>query len=114
MSATGMPEGQYTLGGFAVEVANGRATSKDEPGVLAGSVLTLDRALKNFVAYTGASLEEALPLLTQNPAAMSGFGEVAGSIKVGGAADLVAVGGDGALVASIVNGQVQETLSASR
>jgi N-acetylglucosamine-6-phosphate deacetylase len=114
MSATGMPDGDYTLGGFAVEVAHGRATAKGSPGVLAGSVLTLDRALKNFVSYTGASVAEALPLLTRNPAAMSGFGDQAGAIRIGGAADLVAVGEDGALLASIVGGQIQRAASASK
>jgi N-acetylglucosamine-6-phosphate deacetylase len=106
MSAAGMPDGEYTLGGFAVQVAEGRATAKDSPGVLAGSVLTLDRALKNFVAYTDASVENALPLVTQNPAAMTGFGESAGTLRIGGAADLVALDGNGALVASIIGGAV--------
>src|SRR5271167_3795429 len=55
MTAAGMPDGEYQLGGFAVQVANGRATAA---GVLAGSVLTLDRALTNFVEFTGASLEQ--------------------------------------------------------
>ena len=64
MSATGMPEGQYQLGPLTVQVANGRATAN---GVLAGSVLTLDRALENFLAYTSATLPQALPLLTTNP-----------------------------------------------
>ncbi len=57
MSATGMPDGEYQLGGFAVQVANGRAMAR---GVLAGSVLTLDRALSNFLEFTGAPLEKAL------------------------------------------------------
>jgi N-acetylglucosamine-6-phosphate deacetylase len=47
MSAAGMPDGEYQLGGLAVQVANGRAMAR---GVLAGSVLTLDRALTNFIA----------------------------------------------------------------
>ncbi len=51
MSAAGMPDGDYTLGGFAVQVKEGRAMAR---GVLAGSVLTLDHALANFVAFTGA------------------------------------------------------------
>ena len=114
MSATGMPDGEYTLGGFAVTVANGRATAKDSPGVLAGSVLTLDRALTNFIAYTGVSVAEALPLLTHNPAAMSGLAESAGAIRVGSAADFVAVGDDGGLVASIIGGQVQSASSAAK
>jgi N-acetylglucosamine-6-phosphate deacetylase len=103
MSAAGMPDGEYHLGGFAVQVANGRAMAN---GVLAGSVLTLDRALKNFVAFTGAPLEQALRLLTANPAAMTGLGDLAGSVGVGQSANLVAVDGAGKLVGSIQNGRV--------
>jgi N-acetylglucosamine-6-phosphate deacetylase len=102
MSATGMPEGQYMLGGLAVQVANGRATAN---GVLAGSVLTLDRGLANFIEFTGAPLDLALRLVTANPAAMTGLGGQAGSLAVGQAANLVAVDGVGRLVASIQNGQ---------
>ncbi len=100
MSATGMPDGEYRLGGFAVQVANGRATAK---GVLAGSVLTLDHALENFMEFTGSPLEQALRLLTVNPAAMTGLGDHAGSVAVGMPASLVAVDGTGKLVGSIVN-----------
>jgi N-acetylglucosamine-6-phosphate deacetylase len=114
MSAAGMPDGEYTLGGFPVQVAEGRATSKDSPGVLAGSVLTLDRALKNFVAYTGASVKDALPLVTQNPALMTGFAEKAGTTRAGGAADFVALGEDGALIASLIGGQLQSPVSTER
>jgi N-acetylglucosamine-6-phosphate deacetylase len=103
MSAAGMPDGEYTLGGFAVQVADGRAMAR---GVLAGSVLTLDRALKNFVEFTGAPIEQALRLLTANPAAMTGLADGAGSLAVGGPADLVAVDGAGRLVGSIVGGRL--------
>ena len=102
MSATGMPDGEYTLGGFQVHVADGRAMAR---GVLAGSVLTLDRALKNFVEFTGAPIEQALRLLTTNPAAMTGLGNGAGQMVVGGPADLVAVNDEGRLVASIHGGR---------
>jgi N-acetylglucosamine-6-phosphate deacetylase len=100
MSATGMPDGEYQLGGFAVQVANGRATAN---GVLAGSVLTLDRALSNFMEFTGAPLEQALRLATVNPATMTGLGDQAGSVTVGMPANLTAVDGMGKLVGSIVN-----------
>ena len=103
MSAAGMPDGEYQLGGFAVQVANGRAMAR---GVLAGSVLTLDRALENFERFTGAPLEEALRLLTVNPAAMTGFSHRAGTLGVGSEANLVAVDKQGKLVASIRNGEV--------
>ncbi|MGP8173057.1 MAG: N-acetylglucosamine-6-phosphate deacetylase [Terracidiphilus sp.] len=102
MSATGMPDGTYQLGGFAVEVAQGRAMAR---GVLAGSVLTLDRALANFIEFTGAPLEQALCLVTANPAAMTGLADHAGALAVGQPANLVAVDASGKLVASVVNGQ---------
>ena len=73
-------------------------------GVLAGSVLTLDRALKNFIAFTGARLEEGLRLLTVNPATMTGQGDQAGSLAVGRAASLVVLDGKGKLQASIIDG----------
>jgi N-acetylglucosamine-6-phosphate deacetylase len=102
MSATGMPDGTYMLGGFAVQVADGRATLD---GVLAGSVLTLDRALTNFVAFTGAPLDQALRLLTVNPAAMTGLDAQTGSLTVGAVANLVVLDEAGSLAASIVNGR---------
>jgi N-acetylglucosamine-6-phosphate deacetylase len=102
MSAAGMPDGEYQLGGFAVEVAHGRAMAR---GVLAGSVLTLDRALANFMEFTGAPLEHALRLLSVNPASMTGVGDQAGSLAVGQAASFVAVDSTGKLVGSVVNGK---------
>jgi N-acetylglucosamine-6-phosphate deacetylase len=102
ISATGMPDGAYRLGDFAVQVANGRAMAN---GVLAGSVLTLDRALTNFMEFTGAPLEQALRLLTVNPAAMTGLGDQAGLLAVGAAANLVALDEAGKLVGSVVHGQ---------
>jgi N-acetylglucosamine-6-phosphate deacetylase len=109
MSAAGMPDGEYQLGNFNVQVANGRAMAR---GVLAGSVLTLDRALENFVKFTGVTVEEALRLLTVNPAAMTGFCAEAGTIAVGRKANLVAVDATGKLVASIHNGELVGALAA--
>jgi N-acetylglucosamine-6-phosphate deacetylase len=103
MSAAGMPDGEYRLGGLNVQVADGRATIKD---VLAGSVLTLDRALVNFLAYTGATLKQGLRLVSGNPAKLTGFGAEAGTLAAGGAANLVAVGPDGTLAASFLNGRL--------
>ena len=103
MAAAGMPDGEYQLGGFAVQVKEGRATAR---GVLAGSVLTLDRALANFVKFTGASIEQALRLLSSNPAAMTGLAHRAGSLASGKSANLVAIDASGKLVGSIVGGQL--------
>jgi N-acetylglucosamine-6-phosphate deacetylase len=102
MSAAGMPDGEYQLGEFAVQVANGRAIAR---GVLAGSVLTLDRALANFVEFTGARLEEALRLLTANPAVMTGLTDRCGWLAVGEPANLVALDAGGRLVSSMRYGE---------
>lgn len=101
MSAAGMPDGEYHLGGFAVQVADGRAMAR---GVLAGSVLTLDRALENLVGLASARVDEALRAVTANPATMIGAEGAAGRLAVDGPADLVAVNAAGRLVASIVGG----------
>jgi len=106
MSATGMPDGEYQLGGFPVQVANGKAMAR---GVLAGSVLTLDRALRNFMEFTGAPLDQALRLLTANPAAMTGLATEVGSIAVGQMANLVAVDRKGKLIASMLGGRLADT-----
>jgi N-acetylglucosamine-6-phosphate deacetylase len=69
MGAAGMPDGIYTLGTFPVTVTDGRAISN---GHLAGSVLTMDRAVANLQEFTGASLETAVRLASTNPAKMLG------------------------------------------
>jgi N-acetylglucosamine-6-phosphate deacetylase len=102
MAAAGMPEGEYQLGGFPVQVKEGRAMAR---GVLAGSVLTLDLALSNFVQFTGAGVEHGLRMLSRNPAAMTGLDHRAGSVVPGRAANLVAVDAQGKLIASILAGQ---------
>ena len=70
MAATGMPDGTYRLGDLVVEVKNGVCLSG---GVLAGSVLTMDRAVSNLREITGASLATATRLASRNPAAMLGL-----------------------------------------
>jgi N-acetylglucosamine-6-phosphate deacetylase len=102
ISAVGMPDGEYRLGSFEVQVANGRAIANS---VLAGSLLTLDHALANFLEFTGAPLEQALRLLTVNPVAMTGLGDQVGSLAVGEAVNLVALDEAGKLIGSVVNGQ---------
>jgi N-acetylglucosamine-6-phosphate deacetylase len=59
MAATGMPDGRVQAWRPEVDVANGRCTSAGSPGVLAGSVLTMDQAVRNFSVFTGASLASA-------------------------------------------------------
>jgi N-acetylglucosamine-6-phosphate deacetylase len=70
MSATGMPDGTYSLGDFTVEVKNGVCLLGD---TLAGSVLTMDQAVRNVQRFTGSSLEIAVRLASRNPARMMGM-----------------------------------------
>jgi N-acetylglucosamine-6-phosphate deacetylase len=70
ISATGMPDGNYMLGDFPVEVKDGVCLSE---GALAGSVLTMNKAVENLQQFTGAPLGTAVQLASQNPARMLGL-----------------------------------------
>ena len=59
------------------------------PGALAGSGLTLDKAMRNAMKLLPVSLPEAVRMASTNPARIAGFGERKGQIKVGFDADLV-------------------------
>src|SRR5713226_929310 len=86
LSATGMPDGKYTFGSFEVTVTGGVCRNAD--GVLAGSTLTLDRALRNIVAL-GVPLPDAVRMLTLNPATLLGIEFKKGSLRVGADADIL-------------------------
>jgi len=86
ISATGMPDGKYQLGMFEVKVSGGVARNAE--GKLAGSTLTLDRAVRNMVAL-GVPLSSALRMVTANPARQIGLGTRKGVLAPGADADLV-------------------------
>lgn len=86
--AAGLPDGAYKLGVNDVVVVDGDARLKSN-GVRAGSTLTTIQALKNLLKFTGRSLEDLLPLLTENPARLIGVFDRKGSIGEGKDADLV-------------------------
>jgi N-acetylglucosamine-6-phosphate deacetylase len=85
-AATGMPDGKYRLGNFDVQVTGG--VVRNSEGKLAGSALTLDRALRNIVAV-GVPLDEAVRMLTLYPAKLLGVESRKGIIAAGADADLV-------------------------
>jgi N-acetylglucosamine-6-phosphate deacetylase len=88
IAATGMPDGNYRLGNFEVAVKDGVA--RNEEGKLAGSTLTLDRALRNVVAL-GVPLRDAVRMATVLPARRLGLAGKKGILAVGADADLVAL-----------------------
>jgi N-acetylglucosamine-6-phosphate deacetylase len=73
LPATGMPHGVYKVGGTTVHVKDGRCTT--DTGVLAGSVLTLDEAVRKLQEFTGADLATAVRLASRNPARMLGLAD---------------------------------------
>ncbi len=85
MMAAGLEEGIYGLGGQEVVVANGEARLGD--GTLAGSILTLDEALRRMLRLTGEPLDKLVPMVTQIPARMLGLCDM-GAIGPGMCADL--------------------------
>jgi N-acetylglucosamine-6-phosphate deacetylase len=108
ISATGMPEGNYMLGAFEVTVADGRCllTADLANGIetLAGSVLTMDRAVANLLQFTGASLATAVHLASRNPARMLGLDHLT-EIAVGRPASFNVFSVDGKLEHAILHGR---------
>lgn len=86
ISATGMPDGKYTLGKFEVTVSGG--VCRNAEGKLAGSTLTLDRALRNIIAL-GTPLADAVRMVTLNPASLLGIEYKKGALRTGADADIV-------------------------
>jgi len=86
ISATGMPDGKYMLGGLEVTVSGG--VCRNSEGKLAGSTLTLDRALRNIVKL-GIPLADAVGMLTLNPATLLGIEFKKGALRTGADADIV-------------------------
>ena len=88
MRATGMPDGQYTLGGLDVKVRGNRATLVSD-GALAGSVTNLADCMRTAITKMGIPLETAIACATKNPAISLGIYDERGSISVGKKADIL-------------------------
>ena len=102
ISATGMPEGRYQLGPIQVEVKDGRCMSN---GNLAGSVLTMDRAVRNVTQFAGWSLKDAVRAATLNPARTVGLAQNHGVLACGAKANFNVLGASGDVLKTIVCGR---------
>ena len=85
--AAGLPDGEYMLDERSVHIQNGAVRLPD--GTLAGSVLTMERALQNLCSATGRSLEEMWVTSSLNAARAIGVSSHKGSLEIGRDADLV-------------------------
>lgn len=104
MGAAGMGDGRYPLGPMEVEVTDGVARLV-EGGSIAGSTLTLDRALRRAVTVDGLPVETAVRVLSANPARLLGVYDRVGSLEPGKDADLVVLDEDFVLTAVMRRGE---------
>lgn len=103
ISAAGQPDGPFMLGNLRCESRDGRATLPD--GTLAGSVLTLPRALRNIMQNTGAGWAEAAQMVSTRPAELLGL-QTKGRIAAGMDADLVLLSENGEVLLTIIGGEI--------
>ena len=103
MRAAGMPDGQYTLGGLDVNVADGRATLVGS-GALAGSATNLMECMKRVVKKMGIPLETAVACASANPAKCLGIDGEYGSIEPGKRGNVVLLDPDLELKAVVKDG----------
>ena len=103
ISATGMPDGTYRLGSFEVQVRDGRCESY---GKLAGSVLTMDVALRNVMNFAHLSFQDSVRLATINPARVLGMENRKGVLQPGADADVAVFSPSGEVRKTIVRGRI--------
>ncbi len=102
--AAGLPDGNYKLGVNDVVVEGGDAKLVSD-GTRAGSTLTMEKAVQNLLEYTGRTLAEILPVMTENPARLTGVFDRVGSIEPGKDADLVFLDEDQNVARTFVKGK---------
>ena len=103
MSAAGLQDGEYVLGGLPVFVREGKATLRD--GTIAGSTTDMLKELGVWMEKCGLSMEEILPCMTIHQAKAVRMEDKIGSIETGKAADLVVISPDREIRAVYKNGR---------
>ncbi|MEG6567420.1 N-acetylglucosamine-6-phosphate deacetylase [Thermoanaerobacterium saccharolyticum] len=104
MMATNLRDGLYQLGGQDVYVKDGAARLKS--GVLAGSTLTLDKAVKNILFNADLTLPESVALASYNSAKVIGVDDKKGLIKEGYDADIIIFDENIEIKKTIVGGKI--------
>ena len=108
--AAGLPDGNYKLGVNDVIVKDGdaRLVMND---ARAGSTLTMIKAFKNVLEFTGRPIEEIIDMFTKNPAKLIGIYDKVGDIKVGKRADFVLLEENNDIAETFVGGnKIEKTL----
>jgi len=106
MHVMGFEDGEYDSLGLRVRLEKGRVSLADDPGTLAGSVLTMDRAVANMITMVGVSLPDAVAMASTTPATVLGLEDRKGMIETGYDADIAVLDSHYSAVLTLVGGQV--------
>ncbi len=112
ISAGGLNDGEYSLGGLKVTLKDGEC--RLDNGALAGSVLKLNEGLKNFVENSKLTLESCIKMVTTNQSEYLGISDKVGSIKVGLMSDFVELTKELEVVKTFVNGVCEYNANISK
>lgn len=94
LPAAGMAPGIYKMGNSICDTSNGKICYCADGVTINGSIIDLFTGMKNFMRFTGISLEEAIPYATANPARMIGAYSEVGSLNAGKNADFILLDDD--------------------
>lgn len=103
--AGGMPDGEYTLGGQPIFVNGVKCLLED--GTIAGSVLKLNNAVKNFKENANVPIWKAVAAASINPAKAIGVEDKKGSLENGKDADIIIADSDFNVVKTIIGGEIK-------
>jgi N-acetylglucosamine-6-phosphate deacetylase len=109
MNATGLEDGEYRVGGLEVVLRGGEARLK-HGGALAGSLLTLNRAVANIIRWAGVPVSDAVAMASLTPAAVLGLDRELGSLAPGKIANLAVFDREFRVVGLIFRGGPADTL----
>lgn len=104
ISATGLPDGEYELGGQEIVVEGGTSRIK-ETGRLAGSTLTMDDAIKNVYSELDYGLTDVVRMATLNPATVIGYSNK-GRLNPGCSGDIAVLDSELNVLATVVEGEI--------
>jgi N-acetylglucosamine-6-phosphate deacetylase len=103
IEATGLPDGDYRLGVRPISVVGGRATLP-ESETIAGSTLTMARALRTAVELCGVAVEDAARMASTTPAELLGIADRKGLLAAGSDADVAILDPDLSLAGVLARG----------
>ena len=104
VNASGLGDGGFRVGGLDVVVKDGEARLKDG-GALAGSVLTLNQAIRNIIRWTGVPISAAVRMASLTPACVLGLDRDIGSLEKGKLANLAVLDRDFNIIAVYIRGR---------